>query len=115
MAKTQHDTRLYTSFGLLLNELLAQKRMSFRRLALESGMSGTSQMSIIRACRGESVPTREHVLAWAKILEATPAQRNRLLEAFGYDDDLRQAYEEALARIAELEQRVKELEALLGS
>ncbi|HEY1351172.1 MAG TPA: hypothetical protein VGF67_16250 [Ktedonobacteraceae bacterium] len=109
MAKKRHDTSLYTPFGLLLDELLAKKSMSFRRLAIESGMSATSQMSIIRACRGESVPQRGHILAWARVLEATPEQRKRLLDAFDYDDDLRQAYEEALERIAELERKLEGL------
>ena len=46
MAKKKHDTTKFTLFGLLLDELLTQKKMSFRRLAIESGMSATSPNSV---------------------------------------------------------------------
>lgn len=113
MVKTQHDTSKYSSFGILLDKLLAQKKMSFRQLAITSGMSASSQMSIIRACRGESIPKREHVLAWAEILDTTNEQRKALLDAFGYDDRNEQLLlelEEARKRIADLEHQVSELE-----
>ncbi|GCE32159.1 hypothetical protein KDA_76430 [Dictyobacter alpinus] len=113
MANTQHDTSKYTDFGRLLDALLTKKKMSYRQLAIRSGMSPNSQMSIIRACRGESTPERRHVLAWATILEATPDQRKALLATFHYDEDARlleHHLEEANARIALLEHRVEELE-----
>ena len=84
MAKLKRDTSDYTAFGHLLDELCIQRGMSFRQLAVKSGMSEKSHMSIIRACRGTSVPQRENVLAWSAALEATAEQRAKLLHYFHY-------------------------------
>lgn len=118
MVKTQHDTTKFTPFGLLLDDLLQQKKMSYRQLAIESGMSENSAMTIIRACRGKSTPEWVNILKWCEILEATPEQRRALLGAFHYQDDEQESdLAQAHTRIAELEQdlvqanaRIKELE-----
>lgn len=105
MVKTQHDTSRFTSFGLLLDKLLQNKQMSYRQLAIASGMSAKSAMTIIRACRGESTPERENIFKWCAVLEATPEQRRALLHAFHYtEDEQGSALEQACAHIAELEQ-----------
>jgi transcriptional regulator with XRE-family HTH domain len=122
MVKTQHDTSRFTSFGLLLDTLLHKKKMSYRGLAIASGMSATSAMTIIRACRGESTPEWGNILKWCEVLEATPEQRRALLGAFHYkDDEQERDLEQAHARIAELEQdlvqanmRIRELEQALA-
>lgn len=118
MVKTQHDTSHFTSFGLLLDELLQTKSMSYRQLAKASGMSEKSAMTIIRACRGKSTPERENIIKWCEVLGATPEQRHTLLQAFHYiDDEQDRDLIQAHARIAGLEQnlvqantRIKELE-----
>jgi transcriptional regulator with XRE-family HTH domain len=87
MAKLKRDTTGYTPFGLLLDELCKKKKMSFRKLAVESGMSLESHTTITRACRGESTPKRENILAWSRVLDATADERKSLLKAFHYTDD----------------------------
>jgi hypothetical protein len=56
--------------------------MSFHKLATDSGMK--SHASILRACRGKSVPHRENILAWCDALQVLPEQRTFLLHAFHY-------------------------------
>jgi len=113
MAKTQHDTSRFTSFGRLLDELLQQKQMSYRQLAIASSMSATSAMTIIRACRGASTPERGNILKWCEVLGATSEQRHALLHAFHYTEDEQVSdLEQARTRIAELEQ---ERDALLAT
>jgi hypothetical protein len=56
--------------------------MSFHQLAAASGTK--SHASILRACRGETVPQRENILAWSAALHTTPEQRASLLHAFHY-------------------------------
>lgn len=112
MVKTQHDTSRFTSFGLLLDELLQHKKMSYRGLAIASGMSATSAMSIIRACRGESTPEWGNILKWCEVLEATPEQRRALLGAFHYREDEQESdLEQARTRIAELELELEQANA----
>lgn len=82
MAKLQRDTTGYTPFGLLIHDLCLQRSMSFHKLAADSGMK--SHASILRACRGKSVPQRENILAWCNVLNTTHEQRTFLLHAFHY-------------------------------
>ena len=108
MVKTQHDTSKYTSFGLLLDELLLKKKMSYRQLAIASGMSATSAMTIIRACRGESVPEWGNILKWCEVLEATSDQRRVLLLAFHYtEEEQESSLEQARAHIVVLERELE--------
>ncbi|GCE32167.1 hypothetical protein KDA_76510 [Dictyobacter alpinus] len=50
MAKLKRDTSEYTNFGHFLDKLCIQRGISFRQLAVKSGMSERSHMSIIRVC-----------------------------------------------------------------
>ncbi len=82
MAKLKRETTGYTPFGMLINDLCLQQSMSFHKLAAASGMK--SHASILRACRGETVPQRENILAWSAALNANSEQRAFLLHAFHY-------------------------------
>jgi len=84
MARLNRDTSGYTPFGLLLDRLCKEKKISFRQLAIQSGMSATSHASIIRACRGVSTPKRETILKWCEVLQAPTEVCVDLLRAFHY-------------------------------
>jgi transcriptional regulator with XRE-family HTH domain len=84
MARLNRDTSGYTPFGLLLDRLCKEKKISFRQLAIQSGMSATSHASIIRACRGVSTPKRETVLKWSQALGCDKETTNRLLHLAGH-------------------------------
>jgi transcriptional regulator with XRE-family HTH domain len=84
MAKVERDISEYTAFGKLLDELCRKHSMSFRRLAENSGMSVNSAMTIVRACKGLSIPKRASILAWCRVLDATPEQQAKLLHYHHY-------------------------------
>ncbi len=84
MARLHRDTSDYTEFGKKLDQLCKERGVSFHQLAIASGMSRNSHATIIRACRGRSVPRRESILAWCNTLQATPEQRAFLLHFFHY-------------------------------
>jgi transcriptional regulator with XRE-family HTH domain len=82
MVKLARDTSTYNEFGRLLDQLCKEHKISFSRLALESGMK--SHAAIVRAAQGKSRPTREHLLAWSQILHCSSEQQTSLLHTFGY-------------------------------
>ena len=84
MARLTRDTVDYNEFGKKLDQLCKERKFSFHQLAIASGMSSNSHATIIRACRGKSVPRRESILAWCNVLEATAEQRTFLLHFFHY-------------------------------
>lgn len=87
MARLDRDTSDYTEFGKVLDQLCREREISFRQLAIQSGMSATSHASIIRACQGKSTPKRETLLKWCEVLQASPDVRAVLLRAFHYTDE----------------------------
>jgi transcriptional regulator with XRE-family HTH domain len=76
------ETDQFTPFGHLVHELCLTRKISFQRLAHDSGMK--SHASLSRACRGETTPQRKNILAWCEVLEATSEQRKFLLHQFRY-------------------------------
>ncbi len=82
MVKLKRDVTGYTPFGMLIHDLCLKQSMSFHKLAEASGMK--SNASILRACRGETVPQRANILAWCAALHTTPEERASLLHAFHY-------------------------------
>lgn len=84
MAKVERNISEYTAFGRLLDELCRKHNMSFRHLAEASGMSVNSAMTIVRACKGVSIPKRASIIAWCRVLDATPEQRADLLHYHHY-------------------------------
>jgi transcriptional regulator with XRE-family HTH domain len=84
MARLKRNTSDYTPFGLLLDRLCREKGISFRQLAIQSGMSATSHATIIRACQGKSTPKRDSILKWCEVLQASSDERASLLGAFHY-------------------------------
>ncbi len=84
MARLYRDTSAYTPFGILLDSLCKEKKISFRQLAIQSGMSSTSHATIIRSCQGQSTPKRETILKWCDVLQTSSKNRAALLQAFHY-------------------------------
>jgi transcriptional regulator with XRE-family HTH domain len=84
MARLNRDTSDYTAFGKMLDQLCKERGISFRQLAIQSGMSATSHASIIRACRGKSTPKRETLLKWCEVLQCDKATTDRLLHLAGH-------------------------------